>query len=127
MHSHTRAIVAASAHAILTGRKVSGIYDHAAGRHLRIAAECRDGRLQAYDGDRAARFGGNLPELFDEGDRAFISLETEGMTARGYDRGSASAYVANVADRVVQLFDHQEGAWFAFDVQYAEDDPTANP
>lgn len=126
MHSHTRAIVAASAHAIITGRKVAGLYDHAAGRHLRIAAECRDGRLQAYDGDRAARFGGTLPELFDEGDRAFISIETEGMSARGYDRGSASAYVANVTDRVVQLFDHGAGAWFAFDVQVAEDDTTAN-
>jgi hypothetical protein len=127
MQPHTRAIVAASAHAIITGRKVAGLYDHAAGRHLRIAAECRDGRLQAYDGDRAARFGGTLPELFDEGDRAFISIEAEGSSARGYDRGSASAYVANVTDRVVQLFDHGAGAWFAFDVQHSEDDPTANP
>lgn len=126
MHSHTRAIVAASAYAVIIGKKVAGIYDHAAGRHLRIAAECRDGRVQAYDGDRAARFGGSLPELFDDGDRAFISLAVEGMTAQGYDRGSASAYVANVTDRVVQLYDHGEGAWFAFDVQIAEDGPATN-
>ena len=85
MQPHTRAMIAASAHAIIIGKKVAGIYDHAAGRHLRIAAECRGGRVQAVDGDRSARFGGTLPELYDEADRAFVSLETDGATARGYD------------------------------------------
>ncbi len=121
MQPHTRAIVAASAHAVITGRKVAGLYDHEAGRHLRIAAECRNNRLQAFDGERGAKFGGTLPELFDAGDRSFVSLEVEGMTARGYERGSASFYVANVADRLVQLYDHSRSAWFAFDVQVTED------
>jgi len=126
MQPHTRAIVAASAHAAIIGRKVAGIYDHAAGAHLRIAAECRDRRVQGFDGERAAKFGGILPELFDEADRTFISLEVDGMTARGYDRNSASAYVANVTDRLVQLYDHSQSAWFAFDVQCADAIPTAN-
>ena len=123
MQAHTRAIVAASAHAVIIGRKVAGIYDHAAGRHLRIAAECRGSWLQGLDGERAAKFGGTLPELFDEGDRAFVSLDVEGASARGYDRGSASAYEAQVTERVVQLYDHAEGAWFAFDIQLADDAP----
>lgn len=117
MHPHTRALVAASAHAFIIGRKVAGLYDHAAGRHLRIAAESRGNRLQGVDGDRSAMFGGTLPELFDQGDKLFVSLEIDGTTARGYDRGSASAYVAEVSDRLVQLYDHGEQAWFAFDVQ----------
>lgn len=119
MHSHTRAMVAASAHAVITGKKVAGIYDHAADRHLRIAAECRGNRLQGVDGDRSAKFGGTLPELYDEGDRIFVSLTVDGSKASGYDRGSAGFYTAEVSERVVQLYDHSQGAWFAFDVQTA--------
>jgi hypothetical protein len=120
MQPHTRAIVAASAHAAIIGKKVAGLYDHAAGKHLRIAAECRENRVQAFDGERGTKFGGSLPELFDEGDQAFVSLEIDGMTARGYDRGSAGAYLANVTDRLVQLYDYGQSAWFAFDVQSVE-------
>ena len=116
MQSHTRALVAASAHAVIVGKKVAGLYDHAAGRHLRIAAECRGDGLQGFDGDRSARFGGTLPEIYDEGGGAFLSMAIEGGTARGYDRGSAGFYVAEVGDRVVQLYDHAQSAWFAFDV-----------
>lgn len=117
MRPHTRALVAASAHAVIIGRKVAGLYDHAAGRHLRIAAESRGGRLQGVDGDRSVMFGGTLPEVFDDGDKQFVSLEIDGTTARGYDRGSACTYVAEVSDRLVQLYDHGEQTWFAFDIQ----------
>ena len=65
MPPHTRAMIAAAAHAFITGNKVAGVYDHSTGRHLRIAAEARGQQLQGYDGDRAARFGGTLPEIYD--------------------------------------------------------------
>jgi hypothetical protein len=117
MQPHHRAIVAASAYAVIAGRKVVGLYDHAAQRHLRIAAECRGDRVQAFDGDRSAGFGGTLPELYDEADRLFISLETDGTGAEGYDRGSGSFYTARLGDRMVQLYDHGEGAWFAFSIR----------
>ncbi|WP_420138855.1 hypothetical protein [Sphingomonas sp.] len=125
MQSHIRAIVAAAAFAVITGKKVAGIYDHAGARHLRIAAECRDGWLQALDGERNAKFGGTLPELFHQGDSSYVSMEIDGHSARGYDRGSASFYVANVADQIVQLFDHDAETWFAFDVQVVPADAAA--
>src|SRR5262249_39136690 len=108
MHSHTPPLIAASAHAIIIGQMVAGIYDPARDRHLRIAAECRGNRLQGLDGDRSAKFGGTLPEIYDEGTGAFVSLEVEGATARGYDRSSAGAYEARVTERQVQLYDHGE-------------------
>jgi hypothetical protein len=117
MQAHTRAMIAASAHAVIIGKKVAGLYDHAADQHLRIAAECRGNRLQGLDGDRAAMFGGTLPEIRDDGDRIFVSLEIDGTTARGFDRGSAGFYEAQVSDRLVQVYDHSQSAWFAFDVQ----------
>ncbi|WP_442678582.1 hypothetical protein ACSBM8_13785 [Sphingomonas sp. ASY06-1R] len=123
MQSHLRATVAAGVYAVITGKKVAGIYDHAVGRHLRIAAECRDNWLQALDGERNAKFGGTLPELFDERDRVYVSMEIDGTTARGYDRGSASFYVAHVTGQVVQLFDHDSDTWFAFDVQLVPGEP----
>ncbi len=119
MQPHIRAIIAASAHALVTGRKVAGLYDHAAGRPLRVAAEARGQHLQGYDGDRDARFGGALPELRDAGDGASVHLKVEGTVARGYDRNSSSHFTAEVAERLVQLYDHATGAWFSFDVQVA--------
>ena len=119
MLSHTRAMVAAAAHALITQTKVAGIYDHAAGRHLRIAAEARGEHLQGFDGDRSAKFGGTLPELYDAADKSFVSIEIDGTTAKGYDRGSSTHYSVMVTGRAVQLYDHGQGAWFAFDVQTA--------
>jgi hypothetical protein len=52
MQPHTRVVIAAAAYAFVTGKKVAGVYDHAAGRHLRIAAEARGEHLQGHDGDR---------------------------------------------------------------------------
>jgi len=119
MPPHLRATIAAAAHAFVGRGKVAGVYDHHAGRHLRIAAEAQGEHLQGYDGERGIRFGGTLPELYDAGDQVFVATQVEGATVRGYDRGSSSAYIAQVTGRQVQLFDHGEGAWFAFDVQVA--------
>jgi hypothetical protein len=125
MQPATRSLIAATAYAVATDKKVAGIYDHAADRHLRIAAECRGNRIQALDGDRRTGFGGTLPELYDEASGAFVSLEAHGAMARGYDRGSGCFYTVRVTGRQVQLYDHGEGTWFAFDVQIAEDSPAA--
>ena len=119
MLAHTRHLIAASVHAFVTGGKVAGLYDHAAGRHVRIAAEALGEHLQGFDGERSVRFGGTLPELYDAKAKAHISMAIEGDTARGYDRASATAYDAVVNGRSVQVYDHGEGAWFAFDIQVA--------
>jgi hypothetical protein len=113
-------MIAAAAFAFVTGKKVAGLYDHAAGRDLAIAAEARGDRLQGFDEARAAKFGGTLPDLHDAGDGTFVSFEIEGSTVRGYDRGSAGFYTAEVTGGVVQVFDHSQSAWFAYDVQDAQ-------
>ncbi len=119
MKSHTRAMIAAATFATVTGKKVAGVRDHASGRDLRIAAEYRDGRLQGFDGDRAASFGGTLPEIHDSGDKIFISMEIDGATAKGFDRGSGGFYEARVSEGLVQVFDHSLSLWFAYDIQDA--------
>jgi hypothetical protein len=119
MQPHIRAVIAAAAHAFVTGKKVAGIYDHAAGRHLRIAAEARAEQLQGHDGDRNVKFGGTLPHLRDTGEGASLHMEIEGTEARGYDTSSSGHFSAKVSDRLVQIFDHADGKWFAFDVQVA--------
>jgi hypothetical protein len=119
MQPHIRAIIAASAHALVTGKKVAGLYDHTAGRHLRIAAEAQAQHLQGYDGDRNVRFGGTLPELRDSGEGASLHMVIDGGAARGYDRSTSSHFSVTTTERVVQLYDHAEEAWFTFDVQVA--------
>jgi hypothetical protein len=117
MEPHTRAMIAAAAFACVTGRTVAGIYDHSRGRDLRIAAERRGDRLKGFDGERGVAFGGDLPELYDAGDKTFVSFEIDGGEVKGYDRGSSGFYAAHVAPGIVQLFDHSQGAWFAYDIQ----------
>ena len=117
MDIHTRALFAAAAFAVISGKKAAGLHDHASGIDRRIAAECRGDRLQGFDGDRSVQFGGVLPEVYDFGDQAFISLKIEEGRAHGYDRRTASACVAQVSGGRVQLFDHAENAWFTYDVQ----------
>jgi hypothetical protein len=120
MQAHTRALIAATAFAFVTGRKVAGLYDHTAKADRRIAAEARGERLRGHDGDRDAAFGGALPDIHDAGDDAFVSFEIDGTRAKGYDRGSAGFYEAQVTGGLVQVFDHAENAWFAYDIQDAE-------
>ncbi|EJL21175.1 hypothetical protein PMI02_05246 [Novosphingobium sp. AP12] len=113
-------MIAASAFALVSGRKVAGLYDHSAGQDRRIAAEGRGDQLQGFDGDRAVKFGGTLPELYDAGDRTFVAFEIDGTKVRGYDRGSSSSFEAEVSDGVVQVYDHGQAAWFAYDIQDAD-------
>lgn len=122
MDPHTRAMVAAAAFAFLTGKKVGGLYDHSAKRDLKIAAECRGGQLQGFDGERQAKFSGAPPELYDDGDRSFVSFEIEGTRVQGYDRRSASSYTVELTDGLVQLYDHSQLAWFAYDMQDVDAD-----
>lgn len=114
-------MVAAATFAIITGRKVAGVYDHASGTSLKIAAERRDDRVQAFDGERGVQFGGTLPELYDAGDESHVSFDVAGDKVSGHDRLSSSDYSAQVEGGVVQLYDYGESAWFAFDIQ----DPAA--
>lgn len=119
MSPHIRALVAAAVHAFMFGKKVAGVHDHTSGRDLQIAAEVRGDRLQGFDGDRQAKFNGTPSELYDAGDKAFISLEIDGLSAAGYDRQSSSHYSLSVTDQIVQLYDHAEASWFAFSIQVA--------
>ena len=113
-------MVAAAAFAFITAKKVAGIHDHSSGRDLQIAAECRGDQLQGFDGDRSVKFGGALPELYDAGDKTFVSLEINGVTAKGFDQGSSSFYEAHVTEGLVQVFDHSKSAWFAYDIRDAQ-------
>lgn len=117
MQAHTRSMIAAAAFAAVTHKKVAGIYDHSLKRDLQIAAEFRDGRLQGFDGDRGAKFGGTLPEIRDAGDGTSVSLEIDGANVKGHDRASSTFFAAQVAGGLVQVYDYAEGAWFAYDVQ----------
>lgn len=78
--------------------------------------------MQGFDGDRGVKFGGTLPEIYDAGNKTFVSFETDGMKARGYDRGTSTHYEVHVTDGLVQVYDHSENAWFAYDIQDAEAD-----
>ncbi|MBT0668279.1 hypothetical protein HT136_07850 [Novosphingobium profundi] len=117
MLAHTRALIAAATFAHLTGKKVAGVYDHAEGRDRLIAADARGDAVQGFDGERQAKFGGKLPEIYDEGDKAFIAFRPQGDEVQGHDRSSDSAFTARLTGGVVQVYDHGAQAWFSYDIQ----------
>jgi hypothetical protein len=119
MLAHTRAIVAAAAYAFIAHKKVAGVHDHTEEKDLQIAAEARGPDLQGYDGDRATRFGCTLPELYDAGDETYVTLEIDGLTAKGYDRRSMDHYSLTVSGEMVQFYDYGKAEWFAFSIQVA--------
>ena len=49
-----------------------------------------------------------------------MSFEIDGTKVKGYDRSSSGFYTADITDGLVQLYDHNEGLWFAYDIQDAE-------
>jgi hypothetical protein len=108
MQPHTRALIAATAFALITGRKVAGLYDHSQARDRPIAAEARGTRVQAFDGERGVAFGGTLPDLYDAGDKAFVSFTVDGAQVTGHDRARAhrrwaGAGVRSCRKRLVRL------------------------
>ena len=117
MQSHIRAMIAAATFASITGKKVAGVHDHTAGLDLRIAAECRGDQLQGFDGDRGVSFSGTFPEIYHEGEKAFVSFERDGGKVTGYDRQSSTFYTAQMTGDLVQVYDHGAAAWFAYDMQ----------
>jgi hypothetical protein len=120
MAPHTRSMIAAVAFACRTGKKAAGLYDHASAQDRRIAAEVRANQVQGFDGDRGVRFGGTLPEIFDAGEKAFVSFEIEEDAIKGYDRSTSTFFTAEVSGGVVQVYDHGESTWFAYDIQDAD-------
>ena len=60
-----------------------------------------------------------MPELRDTGEGVSLHIEIKDDAVRGYDRSSAGHFSAKMTERLVQLYDHAEGAWFSFDVQTA--------
>jgi hypothetical protein len=48
-----------------------------------------------------------------------LHMEVLDGQARGYDRSSSTHFSASVSGRLVQLYDHSQGEWFAYDVQDA--------
>lgn len=119
MDPDIRAVIAAVAFACTTGKPVAGLFDHDAARDRRVAAERRDDRVKGFDGERNVAFGGTLPEIHDEGTKAYLSFTIEGDQVRGFDRASGGHFEARVGEGVVQVFDHAQGTWFAYDVQDA--------
>lgn len=117
MNSQIRALAAASAHALVTGRKVAGLYDHAEKRERAIAAECRAPSLRGFDGDRQSAFGGTLPAVHDVGSGSGFSLAHEGGRTWGRDEASGTDFTVELRDGLVQIYDHAAAQWFSYDIR----------
>jgi hypothetical protein len=115
MKSHVRAAVAAAAISHAGGRRVLSVYDHSNRCEARVSASATGNQIRGYDSARECEFGGVMPALYHRGEAAHLDLTPKGEGAyAGYDHGSSTHFDVRVTGRDAQIYDHGEGAWFAY-------------
>jgi hypothetical protein len=115
MKPHLRAALAAAAISHASGRRVLSVYDHSSRSEAGVSASATGNQVRGYDSDRSCEFGGEVPVLHHRGEAARLDLNPKGEGGYdGYDHGSATHFEIRVTGRDAQLYDHGEGAWFAY-------------
>jgi hypothetical protein len=115
MKPHVRAAAAAAAISHASGRRVLSVYDHSNKGEARVSASATGNQVLGYDSTRECEFGGVVPALYHHGEDARLDLTPRGDGGYGgYDHGSATHFDVLVTGRDAQVYDHGEGAWFAY-------------
>lgn len=116
MIPNTRACIAYVAGKAISGAGGSNVYDHSQSRHVSIGGSVNSGSVNVYDYDRGCHFSGALPQLYDYGISAHVSLEIYGTQFKGYDYGSGHHYTGTVNGSSVSIYDYGESQHFNYNL-----------
>ena len=106
-----RAIIAAIGLAHTSGRNVTGLYDHAAARHLNLTASASGTLVNAIDLDRKVKFSGAVPDIFDHGRNSHIHLAGADGEYTGYDHATQAHVTVRITENVAAVYDHSAAVW----------------
>jgi hypothetical protein len=115
MSPEARASIAGICASIANGRRYSHIFDYSRGRYASVMAEVRDGRVNAYDYDRACHISGTLPSgVFDYGTSSHIELKQANGRISGYDYGEGRHFEATVSGQSISIYDYGTGSYHQY-------------
>jgi hypothetical protein len=116
MNPRTRACVAYVAGTKISGSSSGSIYDYAQAKNLSISGQVDGQYVNVYDYERKCYVSGMLPNLFDYGSGAPVSVEVSGQNFSGYDYSTKHHFSGSVSGNSVSLYDHGESKYFRYTV-----------
>lgn len=118
MQDHTLRYIAFLVARLRGQRNSPQIYDHADNSWYLYSGSVAPGRANIYDYSRSCFVGGTgTPlSLYDYGDSAFVRLQLNGDTFRGYDFGAKHFYLGRLANSNVTIYDFGRSIWRQFSI-----------
>jgi hypothetical protein len=106
-------------HRLCAGRVISGsagssVYDYSRLRHLNISGSIDENAVGVYDHERSCPFSGTLPNLYDYGTKAHLTLTIKGNSFDGYDYGGKHHFSGSVSGSSVSIYDYGEERHFSY-------------
>lgn len=114
MNPNTRACVAYVAGKTSTGSGSSHVYDYSQSRHVSVSGSVTGRCVSVYDYDRGCHFSGTLPQLYDYGTGAHVSIEMNGNQFTGYDYGAGHHFSGSVSGSSISIYDYGESQYFNY-------------
>lgn len=114
MNPGTRACVAYVAGRVISGSGGSHVYDYSQSKHISIGGSINGNSVGVYDYDRGCHFSGTLPQLYDYGTSAHVSIQVNGTQLTGYDYGSGHHFSGTVNGSSISIYDHGESQHFSY-------------
>jgi hypothetical protein len=114
MNPATRACVAYVAGRAISASGGSHIYDYSQSRRISIGGSVNGPIVNVYDYDRGCHFSGTLPQLYDYGMSAHVSIEINGTQFKGYDYGAGHHFSGTVNGSSISIYDYGESRHFKY-------------
>jgi hypothetical protein len=116
VHPNTRACVAYTAAKLISGGGSSSVYDYSQSRYVNVGGSVSKSHVGVFDYERGCHFSGSLPNLYDYGRSAHVSLQIDGNSFSGFDYGDSHHFSGTVNGNSVSLYDYGEGRYFSYSV-----------
>lgn len=116
MKPGTRACVAYIAGRAISESSASHVYDYSQSKYIAFSGSVDGASANVYDYDRRCYCAGNLSQLFDYGNRAYLEIRIEGDRFSGYDYDSRKHFEGTVSGASISLYDYDTSAYYSYSV-----------
>ncbi len=115
MNSNSRACVAYIA-ANLCGANASSVYDYSRSKTISISGSVDSNNVHIYDYDRGCHVSGSPNNLYDYGNKRYITLTMHNSKFSGYDYHTRSHYSGRVNGNSVSIYDYETSSYYSYRV-----------
>ncbi|WP_063897285.1 hypothetical protein [Caballeronia zhejiangensis] len=117
MDKGTRACVAFVVGSVIGSPGRTSVYDYSRSTYIQFGGTVDGENVNVYDHERGCHFSGTLPQVYDYGTGAHVSIEINGSNFSGYDFGAGHHFNGTVNGANVQLYDFDASEYFNFQLR----------